>query len=117
MAALVITPSCFKGPSLLRFIEIVPVHHCAQGAAFRFPVQRANRPDQNFRAYNGQVISDTFRPCDGILEPLPSAWRRRVKSIETFNGDWKKRRPADPENASPNAPICLLYPIYGFWIE
>jgi hypothetical protein len=73
------------GPTLLEFLETVPVHHRTRATAFRFPVQRVIRPDQNFRGYAGQVVSGTVRPGDGILA-LPSGRRSRVKSIETFDG-------------------------------
>jgi len=75
----------FQGPSLLEFLENVPIHHRTRAAAFRFPVQRVIRPDQNFRGYAGQVVSGSIRPGDGILA-LPSGRRSRVKSIETFDG-------------------------------
>jgi sulfate adenylyltransferase large subunit len=75
----------FQGPSLLEFLETVPVHHRTRATAFRFPVQRVIRPDQDFRGYAGQIVSGTVRPGDGVLA-LPSGRRSRVKSIETFDG-------------------------------
>jgi sulfate adenylyltransferase large subunit len=75
----------FQGPSLLEFLETVPVHQRMRVTAFRFPVQRVIRPDQDFRGYAGQVVSGSIRPGDGILA-LPSGRRSRVKSIETFDG-------------------------------
>src|SRR5262249_55937429 len=75
----------FGGPSLLEYLETVPVHKRTRTAAFRFPVQRVVRPDQSFRGYAGQVSSGTIRPGDPILA-LPSGQRSRVKSIETFDG-------------------------------
>ena len=77
--------SWFEGPSLLEYLETVPVHHRTRVAAFRFPVQRVIRPNQDFRGYAGQVVSGVVRPGDGILA-LPSGQRSRVKSIETFDG-------------------------------
>ena len=74
----------FQGPCLLEFLETVPVHR-TRVTAFRFPVQRVIRPDQDFRGYAGQVVSGAVRPGDGILA-LPSGRRSRVKSIETFDG-------------------------------
>jgi sulfate adenylyltransferase subunit 1 len=79
----------FQGPALLEFLEAVPVHHRTRAAAFRFPVQRVIRPDQDFRGYAGQVVSGAIRPGDGILA-LPSGRRSRVKSIETFDGRLKE---------------------------
>jgi sulfate adenylyltransferase subunit 1 len=75
----------FAGPCLLEFLETVPVHHRARITAFRFPVQRVIRPNQDFRGYAGQVVSGTIRPGDSILA-LPAGRRSRVKTIETFDG-------------------------------
>ena len=75
----------FHGPSLLEFLETVPVYHRTRSTAFRFPVQRVIRPDQSFRGYAGQVASGTVRPGDAVLA-LPSGRRSRVRSIETFDG-------------------------------
>jgi sulfate adenylyltransferase subunit 1 len=75
----------FEGPTLLEFLETVPVHHRTRATPFRFPVQRVIRPDQDFRGYAGQVVSGSIRPGDSILA-LPSGRRSRVKSIETFDG-------------------------------
>ena len=75
----------FHGPSLLEFLETVPVYHRTRSSAFRFPVQRVIRPDQTFRGYAGQLASGTIHPGDAILA-LPSGKRSRVKSIETFDG-------------------------------
>ncbi len=56
----------FEGPSLLEFLETVPVLDRVRAAAFRFPVQRVVRPDQTFRGYAGQVVSGAVRPGDVI---------------------------------------------------
>ena len=75
----------FHGPSLLEFLETVPVYHRTRSTAFRFPVQRVIRPDQHFRGYAGQIASGSIRSGDPIVS-LPSGRRSRVKSIETFDG-------------------------------
>jgi sulfate adenylyltransferase large subunit len=75
----------FQGPSLLEFLETVPVLDRVRAGAFRFPVQRVVRPDQTFRGYAGQVVSGAVRPGDSILA-FPSGQRSQVKSIETFDG-------------------------------
>jgi len=75
----------FTGPSLLEYLETVPVYNRTRSAAFRFPVQRVVRPDQTFRGYAGQVASGIIRPGDPILA-MPSGQRSRVKSIETYDG-------------------------------
>jgi sulfate adenylyltransferase subunit 1 len=75
----------FHGPSLLEFLETVPVYHRTRSTAFRFPVQRVIRPDQNFRGYAGQIASGVIHPGDTIVA-LPSGRRSRVKTIDTFDG-------------------------------
>ncbi len=75
----------FGGPSLLEYLETVPVHNRSRSAPFRFPVQRVVRPDHTFRGYAGQVASGAIHPGDAIVA-LPSGRRSRVKSIETFDG-------------------------------
>jgi sulfate adenylyltransferase subunit 1 (EFTu-like GTPase family) len=75
----------FDGPSLLEFLETVPVLDRVRAGAFRFPVQRVVRPDQNFRGYAGQIVSGAVRPGDAMLA-FPSGQRSRVASIETFDG-------------------------------
>jgi sulfate adenylyltransferase large subunit len=75
----------FTGPSLLEFLETVPVYHRTRSSAFRFPVQRVIRPDQTFRGFAGQIASGVVRPGDAVLA-FPSGARSRVKSIQTFDG-------------------------------
>jgi len=77
--------SWFEGPSLLEFLETVPVLDRVRAAPFRFPVQRVVRPDQTFRGYAGQVVSGVVRPGDAILA-FPAGRRSRVESIQTFDG-------------------------------
>ena len=76
----------FDGPSLLEHLETVSVDRGSKAEAFRFPVQRVIRPDQNFRGYAGQIASGTVRPGDTVYA-LPSGRTTRVKSIATFDGD------------------------------
>src|SRR5271156_5516858 len=45
----------FEGPSLLEFLETVPVSEAAAGAPLRFPVQYVIRPDASFRGFAGQL--------------------------------------------------------------
>src|SRR5579871_2081527 len=75
----------FTGPSLLQFLESVPVYHRTRTAPFRLPVQRVIRPDQTFRGYAGQIASGVIRPGDAVMA-FPSGLRSRVKSIETWDG-------------------------------
>jgi sulfate adenylyltransferase subunit 1 len=76
----------YSGPSLLELLETVPLAAQRSQDSFRFPVQRAIRPDQDFRGFAGQIASGTVRPGDEIVA-LPSGVRSRVRSIATWDGD------------------------------
>ena len=56
------------------------------GAAFRFPVQRVIRPNQNFRGFAGQIASGSVYVGDKVVV-LPSGKTSRVESIVTFDGE------------------------------
>jgi sulfate adenylyltransferase large subunit len=75
----------FVGSPLLEYLESIEVKKPVD-AAFRMAVQRAVRPDQNFRGYAGQIASGVVRPGDEILA-LPSGRRSRVQRIVTYDGD------------------------------
>jgi sulfate adenylyltransferase large subunit len=76
----------FHGPSLLEYLERVPVGNRTQRGPFRFPVQRVVRPDPEFRGYAGTVVSGHVRVGDEVLI-LPSGLQSSVASIVTFDGD------------------------------
>jgi sulfate adenylyltransferase large subunit len=66
----------FVGAPLLKHLESIEIEKPVD-AVFRMAVQRAVRPDQNFRGYAGQIASGVIRPGDEILA-LPSGRRSRV---------------------------------------
>jgi sulfate adenylyltransferase large subunit len=76
----------FHGPSLLEYLECVPVGNRIQHAPFRFPVQRVVRPDQEFRGYSGTITSGHIAPGDPVVI-LPSGRRTKIDKIVTFDGD------------------------------
>jgi sulfate adenylyltransferase large subunit len=76
----------FHGPSLLEYLETVPVGTRVHSEAFRFPVQRVVRPDQHFRGYAGTIASGQVRPGDPVAV-LPSGRTTTVQAITTFDGD------------------------------
>jgi len=76
----------YRGPSLLQLLEEVPLAVDRSHTAFRFPVQRVIRPDQDFRGFAGQIAAGTLRPGDEVVA-LPSGVRTRVRSITTWDGD------------------------------
>jgi sulfate adenylyltransferase subunit 1 (EFTu-like GTPase family) len=79
----------YKGPSLIDYLETVPVGQRAEHAPFRFPVQRIVRPNLDFRGYAGQITSGSVGVGEAITI-LPSGRNTRVKSIVTFDGDLER---------------------------
>jgi sulfate adenylyltransferase large subunit len=79
----------FHGPSLLEYLERVPTGKRVQGSAFRFPVQRVVRPDQEFRGYAGTVVSGGIRIGDRVAV-APSGRQTAIERITTFDGDLRE---------------------------
>jgi sulfate adenylyltransferase large subunit len=76
----------YSGPSLLEFLETVPVEAGTETSPMRFPVQYVIRPNLDFRGFAGQISAGTLRRGQEIVA-LPSGRTSRVKSITTFDGD------------------------------
>ena len=76
----------YNGPSLLELLETVPLAIERSGTALRFPVQRVIRPHQDFRGFAGQIAAGVVRPGDEVVA-LPSGFRTRVRSINTWEGE------------------------------
>jgi sulfate adenylyltransferase subunit 1 len=74
----------YTGPSLLEFLETVPVEGAHEEEPFRFPVQYVIRPISSqfpdFRGYAGRVAGGVIRPGDRI-EVLPSGQQSTVSHI------------------------------------
>ena len=75
----------YKGAMLMHLLETIHIGD-RNMVDFRFPVQRVNRPDLDFRGYSGTIASGTVRKGDPILV-LPSRRTSVVKSIVTFDGE------------------------------
>jgi len=76
----------YNGPSLMEYLETVPVGSECETLPFRMPVQWVNRPNLDFRGFSGQIASGTIRPGDKI-KTLPSAKETTVTRIVTQTGD------------------------------
>lgn len=76
----------YDGPSLLHFLETVPIETEAFATEMRFPVQYVIRPNLDFRGFAGQIASGTIRRGDQVMV-LPSGRTSRVRSIVTFDGE------------------------------
>jgi bifunctional enzyme CysN/CysC len=74
------------GPTVLEYLESVPVHEVRDLARLRFPVQSVSRPSIDYRGFAGRVASGVVRAGDVVMV-LPSGTISRVKSIDSFDGE------------------------------
>ena len=86
----VVTPGAampwYTGPTLLEYLETVPLALAETTGPMRFPVQLVLRPDANFRGFAGQVARGTLRAGDRVMA-LPSRRETTVRRIVTYDGD------------------------------
>lgn len=92
----------YDGPTLLHFLETVPIHADRNYQDFRFPVQYVLRPDLNFRGFCGKVASGVIRVGDEVMA-LPSMKRSRVKEIVAPSGSAER----GTTYAFPPQSVCL----------
>lgn len=78
--------SWYDGPSLLDFLETVPIDQDRNFEDFRYPVQYVLRPNLDFRGFCGKVSSGIIRKGDTVMA-LPSRKTSKVKSIVTYDGE------------------------------
>ena len=76
----------YEGPSLLDFLETVPIDQDRNFEDFRYPVQYVLRPNLDFRGFCGKVASGIVRKGDTVMA-LPSGKTCKVKSIVTYDGE------------------------------
>jgi len=75
----------YDGPSVLEFLESVPVEGLSSDGAFRLPVQCVIRPNQDFRGFAGRVASGSLRVGEEI-EVARTGLRSRVTSVLSADG-------------------------------
>ena len=75
----------YEGPTVLEFLETVPIARDRALSRFRYPVQTVLRPNLDYRAFAGQLASGVVRVGDEV-KVLPSGKTSRVKAIDTFEG-------------------------------
>ena len=76
----------YRGPTLLRHLESVPVEERLSAQPFRMPVQWVNRPDPEFRGFAGLIAGGRVSVGDRI-RVLPAGHASRVARIVTADGD------------------------------
>lgn len=76
----------YVGPSLLDFLENVPIDLDRNYTDFRYPVQYVLRPNLDFRGFSGKIASGVVRKGDTVMA-LPSGKTSKVKSIVTYEGE------------------------------
>ena len=76
----------YLGVTLMDHLESVDVDQDAARKPFRFPVQRVNRPNLDFRGFSGTVASGKIAVGDGVVVAA-SGQRTRVARILGPDGD------------------------------
>jgi bifunctional enzyme CysN/CysC len=70
----------YAGPTLLHYLESVPVDDELAMRPFRLPVQWVSRPSHEFRGFAGTITSGTIQ-VDDPVRALPSGRQTRVARI------------------------------------
>jgi bifunctional enzyme CysN/CysC len=76
----------YDGPTVLEFLDTVPVVQEREVAHFRYPVQYVVRPNLDYRGFAGRLASGVVRKGDPVMI-LPSGKTSRVKAIDMFDGE------------------------------
>jgi bifunctional enzyme CysN/CysC len=76
----------YVGPTLMTYLEEVPVDDDVAAGPFRMPVQWVNRPNLDFRGFSGRIVGGSIKPGDPI-RVLPSGTTSTVDRIVTMDGD------------------------------
>lgn len=90
----------YKGPSLIEYLETVPVDDERLDAPFRLPVQYVSRPNLDFRGFAGQIPCGSVRVGDQV-KTLPSAKETTVTRILSAERD------VDEAVAGESVTICF----------
>jgi bifunctional enzyme CysN/CysC len=73
----------YSGPTVLGFLEEVPIGEDRNLRDFRYPVQYVLRPNLNYRGFSGQIASGVVKKGDEVMV-LPSGRSSRIKAIDIF---------------------------------
>jgi bifunctional enzyme CysN/CysC len=81
----------YAGPTLMEHLERVPVAAELSARPFRLPVQWVNRPNADFRAFTGMIVSGAVEVGQKI-RVLPSGRESRVARILVGDSDERAAR-------------------------
>ena len=76
----------FQGPTLLDYLTEIPIPTPEAGRPFRFQVQFAVRPHQDFRGFAGKVLSGVISVGDPVVS-MVSGQSTRIRAILTADGE------------------------------
>jgi sulfate adenylyltransferase large subunit len=76
----------YDGPTVLEFLDTVPVRQEREVANFRYPVQYVVRPNLDYRGFAGRIASGVVKKGDAVMV-LPSGKTSRVKAIDVYEGE------------------------------
>ena len=76
----------YDGPSVLGYLETVPVFADRNLDDFRYPVQYVIRPDLDYRGFAAEVSSGVIAKGDEIVA-LPSGKASKIAAIDTYDGE------------------------------
>ena len=76
----------YDGPTLMTYLEDVPVHDDVAARPFRMPVQWVNRPNLDFRGFSGRIVGGSIKP-GAPIRVLPAGTTSTVDRIVTMDGD------------------------------
>jgi bifunctional enzyme CysN/CysC len=76
----------YEGPTVLDFLESVPVQDARGLDHLRYPVQYVLRPKLDYRGFAGRVASGMVKKGDAVIV-LPSGKSSRVKAIDAVDGE------------------------------
>ncbi|MDH5672008.1 MAG: sulfate adenylyltransferase subunit CysN [Myxococcales bacterium] len=76
----------YDGPTVLAYLERVPIADDENLVDFRYPVQTVLRPNLNYRGFSAQIASGVVKKGDPIMV-LPSGKTSKVKAIDVYEGE------------------------------
>jgi sulfate adenylyltransferase large subunit len=76
----------YRGPTLLGYLENVPISAVPRRQSFRMPIQLVNRPSPQFRGYSGRIAGGEVYPGMPVTI-LPSGQISSIDRIVAYDGD------------------------------